>query len=316
MNCQRCASAIENGDLRCAVCAETVPFEQTEHTETVLEVLRCDGCGAALAYDAKAQAPRCGFCSSTMRLEAITDPMEQTQAYLPLLVERKQASNSLRKWLGKRGFFCPSDLLAAAKLESLKPLWWTGWVFDADAKMSWTADSNADAGRADWAPHAGQISMRFSKILVSASRGLDAEEVQTLAHAYELDSAQTEIPNEAGALIEQFDVQRSSAREQILAAIHQIAEARITESEIPGSRFRNVNIEACLEALQTTRLAFPAYVLAYRYRDKLYRAVVHGQDPDIVLGKAPISWLKVIIVIGSIFAALMILGVVLTKAGI
>ncbi len=49
--------------------------------------------------------------------------------------------------------------------------------------------------------------------------------------------------------------------------------------------------------LTTRRWAFPCYVLAYRYRDRLYRAIVHGQDPRLVFGDAPYSLAKILAVV-------------------
>ena len=46
-------------------------------------------------------------------------------------------------------------------------------------------------------------------------------------------------------------------------------------------------------------MAFPAFVLAYRYRETLYRAVVHGQDPGCVIGEAPLSWAKIAMVVAA-----------------
>ncbi len=47
----------------------------------------------------------------------------------------------------------------------------------------------------------------------------------------------------------------------------------------------------------TQRVAFPAYVLAYRHRRQLYRTVISGQDPHCVLGQAPRSYAKLVLVI-------------------
>jgi len=43
----------------------------------------------------------------------------------------------------------------------------------------------------------------------------------------------------------------------------------------------------------TRRYAFPSYVLAYRYRGKLYRIVISGQDSTRILGTAPYAVAKI-----------------------
>ena len=60
---------------------------------------------------------------------------------------------------------------------------------------------------------------------------------------------------------------------------------------------------ACLIEGQTTdRVALPAWVLAYRYRGRPYRAIVHGQRPEVVFGSAPTDWAKVARLVLAILA--------------
>ena len=74
-------------------------------------------------------------------------------------------------------------------------------------------------------------------------------------------------------------------------------------------------LSALLSGLQTRRMAFPAYVLAYRYRDALFRVVVCGQDASLLTGKAPWSVARIAgaIVLGLLVALALAL-VVLSAA--
>ena len=208
-------------------------------------------------------------------------------------LSQKDAESALGPWFGGLGFLRPSDLRSTARVEGLKPIWWVGWVFDADALVSWAADSDAGSRRSAWAPHAGQTQLSFDRILVSASRGLSDDETTALVPSYRLDQGSVDAGNHEGMLVEQFDVQRSEARGKILDAAAATAASRVQASEIPGNRFRNVHVELLLRGLKTRRCAFPAYVLAYRYRGNLFRAVVSGQDSSYVTGSAPYSFWKI-----------------------
>jgi hypothetical protein len=73
---------------------------------------------------------------------------------------------------------------------------------------------------------------------------------------------------------------------------------------VPGRRFRNVRVACLVESQTTERVALPAWVLAYRYRDKLYRAIVHGQRRDVVFGNSPLDLRKVAIVIAGALAVI------------
>ena len=122
-NCHRCGSANEAGDLRCPVCYLAVPEVANEADAlTRVRVFRCPSCGAAMEYLARVQAPQCAFCGGVLKLEQPVDPMEQTEKSLPFTVDRETAVQAYRRWLSRQGFFRPSNLASAARLESLRAL--------------------------------------------------------------------------------------------------------------------------------------------------------------------------------------------------
>ena len=288
-SCERCTTPLEHGDLRCAVCALVVRSEPEPVAEARATILRCTSCGAAIAFDPRHQAPACAFCRAVMEVEHPVDPVEEAQLYVPFEVDRALADAALRGWLRRRGYFAPATLHDEAVLESLTPIGWAAWIVDARAHVAWTADSDHGSRRSDWAPHAGEAHLSFTRIIVPASRGLDEKECERLAPYYDLGT----IERAGGdATIESFDLQRSAARRAVQEAIDDRARTAILP-DIPGTRHRNVRVACLLEALATDRAALPAWVLAYRFRGRPYRAIVHGQRPDIVIGRSPIDWTKV-----------------------
>jgi hypothetical protein len=300
--CTRCGAAIEDGDLRCPICALAVPRATAPVAATNrAQILRCTECAAAVSYVAEVQAPRCAFCGATMKVEVPADPIEVARLRVPFAVDRDHATAALRGWLGTRGWFAPKALKHEAVLESLTPLSWAGWLVNATATIAWTADSDADAHRSAWAPHAGQVSMAFTNIVVPASRGLDADECRQLISAYDLRGAVAIHEHGDGdGTIERFDVQRSAARRQVQDAIERTAKVRV-EDHIPGRRYRNVHVACLLERHETERIALPAWVMAYRYRGTPYRAIVHGQRGELVIGSSPKDWVKVFgVVVGAL----------------
>ena len=307
--CQRCAAPLEATDLRCALCglATPVPEESDEGPRLQIRIHRCKGCGSAVEFDPQAQAPRCGFCDEVMEVETLHDPPEEIEEHLPFRVSSDQAKTALQSAFARLGFFRPADVAASARIQEIEPLWWVAWSFDGAARVSWAADSNAGARRSDWAPHAGQLEIEFADVVVSASRGLSDEETETLAPHYDLASAAGGLPDRPGATIERFDVSRSQARQRILQAVDAESAARVQAQAIPGTKFRNVHTSALLRELSTRRLALPAWVLVYNYRDRPYRAVVHGQRPEAVRMQAPISWARVALVVGLALVALFLL---------
>lgn len=310
MNCARCQTPLEVADLRCCICALVVPAGRAAAATAVrARILRCRECAAAVSYDAERKAPHCAFCGAVMEVEQPADPVEEAELILPFGVDRAQATASLRRWMRSLGWFRPGDLSSAATVEKLEPLHWAAWIFDADARVTWTADSDADSRRSDWAPHSGEATFTWRNVLVSASRGLSGKETVKLTPRYLIDGARAVAEaGETGGARETFDTQRSAARARIALAIESIAEQELTSGHIPGSRFRNVHAAVLLQRLSTRRYLLPAWVLAYRYKGSLYRSVVHGQDSSLVLGEAPVSWAKILLVVG--LAAALVLAIV------
>lgn len=311
--CTRCASPLEREDLRCPICNAAAPQTVAADLErTTVEVLRCEGCGAAVSYDVRARAPACAFCGSVMQVEVPEDPLEQAQHCLPFTVDRAHAEAAYRRWLGGLGWFRPSDLGSASRVESMTPLWWVGWVFDAEVAVTWAADSDAGARRADWAPHGGETGFAFENVVVSASRGLSASETGSLIPTYDLESA-TAVPDEQppGTTFEQFDMPRSSARRRVAAVVDGLVKSRLERDAIPGSRFRNIHAALVLRRLVTRRFAFPSHVVAYRYRGSLHRVVISGQDATCLVGSAPYSTAKILTaVFGGLFAAAIVIALI------
>jgi hypothetical protein len=311
--CTRCETALEDGDLRCAICALPAPAPAVEPTRHA-QCLRCHDCGAAVAYSGAARAPRCGFCGATMAIEQPVDPLEAARVRVPLTVGRDAAEAALRGWLARRGWFAPPALSRDAVLESLTPIAWAAWRVTADARVTWAADSDHGADRSAWAPHAGEAELAFRDILVPASRGLRGAECRQLAARYDLTRAiAVDAPaaaDEHAATVEQFDAQRSAARSVVQDRIADAARVRI-QPRIPGRRHRNIHVACLIERQATERIALPAWVLAYRFRGRPYRAIVHGQDADLVIGRAPLDAWKVtrLVAVLAALAALVIFAI-------
>jgi len=311
-HCERCGSAIEAGDLRCPVCYRAVLQASGDREPSIrIHVLRCSSCGAAMEYRARVQSPQCAFCASVLKIEQQTDPMEQTEQYLPFTVDRQTALAVYRRWLSRQGFFRPSNLASAARLESLRALWWVGWAVDAKAVVTWTVDSNDGARRASWAPHAGELETVFDGIVIPATRGLSPVECAKLIPTYVLTSGVQPLETEGiSAVRERFATSRSVARGRIVEVIARMAEGRIKGRGAPGIRFCNFHAAIHLRGLVTRRIAFPAYAIAYRYGGRLYRSVISGQDSACIVGQLPHSLAKLAVVIVLICAGLVAMGLI------
>ncbi|MFO0548837.1 MAG: zinc ribbon domain-containing protein [Polyangiaceae bacterium] len=270
-------------------------------------LLRCTECGAAVVFSAEKQGTACRFCGAVTKLEDVFDPVDQADAVLPFLVDPESAVRALRRWQSRLGFFRPRDVSRRATVDRVHAVHFAAWLFDADAHVTWAADSDADHKRSAWAPHAGELPMRFENVVVNASRGLSDAEVEKLSRGFDWEDVVACDPAEDAA-IEPFLAQRSAAREIIARAVESRAEKHVAKSCVPGSRIRNCRVSVLVRRLSSRRRGLPAYIMTYAYDGKRYRAVVHGQDAELVLGDAPLSIAKIA---SAIALAMTLLGVLL-----
>lgn len=292
--CHRCESELEAGDLRCPVCFTGRAADQPAPDVATVKVLRCTDCAAVMKYEPSQQAAVCPFCAAKLELETPTDPVEEAQAFVPFAFDQRFAVGAISEWLGRKRFFAPGDLAERARVKETKAVAWAGWVVTAESAVHVTADLSGAGRRAAWGPLVRSFSRPLRGLLVPATRGLTLEEVASL-RSYDVSTASATPPT--GALLEDYGLTRSAARAAIGEAVYNDALATLVQ-QTPG-RLRNPRAEVTLSKVRTQRLLLPAYVAAYRYRDKLYRVVVHGQQPGSIVGKTPVSPWRV----AGVFAA-------------
>ena len=308
LRCERCDSAVDVDDLRCPVCNLSCPASRPEdRPEIEIDILRCSGCGAAMTYQVTKMTSSCAFCGSVLELEHPVDPIEEAEFKLPFTIDHQRARTAFRRWLGSLGWFRPGDLISGAQLETIQPLCWVGWVFDAHAEVCWAADTDLDTRRSDWAPHSGRNELKYDDVIVPATRGLTPGEVAHLLPSYDLGSIVETDDLVDDATVERFDVPRSTARARLVEAIDRLARRRLRERHLPGRRVRNLHISTVLKGLEARRVTFPAWVLAYRYKDRLYRTVLSGQDAACLKGEAPYSVARIAAVVAAAAAAVVAL---------
>jgi predicted RNA-binding Zn-ribbon protein involved in translation (DUF1610 family) len=292
--CSTCQSLLDEEDLFCANCGAEAPHAEAPRrpeVRTSTHNFVCRGCGASMSYDASAGALRCPFCGST-QLTARPDHREIAPEWVvPFAVERERALQILRQWLGQ-GFWRPGDLSEQALVVSLTPVYVPYWVFDAQTHTYWTADTSRTprGAKSGWYPLSGERRGECRGLLVGASGALSARETAALA-PFDLDHARP--PEEVDlehAISEQFGVERKLARPLAVQGV-ELLETQACAQLVPD-KSRNVKVNVLVEGLTSQPVLLPAWIMAYRYREQLFRFVANGQTGRCT-GAAPTSGRKI-----------------------
>jgi DNA-directed RNA polymerase subunit RPC12/RpoP len=313
--CPVCRALLDEEDVFCSNCGTEAPSRdkpQAAEARTATRSFQCSGCGASMSYSAKEGGLACPFCASTELVEKKDVKTLAPRRVVPMALSHEAAVSALRAWLG-RGFWRPSDLSQQAVVESMKGVYVPYWVFSGETHTYWTADTSQTPSGAsgDWYPLSGEHRGKYSGILIGASGALSTAETAALC-PYDLSKA---LPPEQVDLeqctVEQFSLPRKYARPLARQSVEALESQACDVSYVPGNH-RNLKVNVRIEGLSSEPVLLPAWIMAYRYKDEVFRFLINGQTGQAT-GTAPVSWLKVLAVAGG-FALLALLLMLILAA--
>jgi predicted RNA-binding Zn-ribbon protein involved in translation (DUF1610 family) len=304
--CEVCKALLDAEDLFCANCGTEAPLNGDRQAPPATQVsthnFECQGCGASMSYDASAQTLRCPFCGSEKMEEQQDAKTLRPEWVVPFAIGQNDALARLRQfWQGS--FWRPGDLAQAAQVTRLTQVYVPYWVFAAKVFTYWTADSSQTpfGARGDWVPVAGENRGNYSGLLVGASSVLTPAETHAI-QPFDLSAA---VPPEKvdldNVVYEQFRVPRKYARPLAQQGLETM-ERQACSVHVPGNS-RNLKVNVRLEGLAGEPVLLPVWIMAYRYRDQVFRFLVNGQT-GACTGTAPTSYAKVAAVVGIVIAVI------------
>ncbi len=306
--CEVCEALVDVEDLFCANCGTEVPDQgraKTHRLAIEAKNFQCRGCGAAMNYDAKAQGLKCPFCGSLDLVADASQGILAPEFVLPFRLDRNEAEDRLRSWLGS-SFWHPLDLRAGAQLTELRAVYVPFWVFATHVSTHWTYDTSRVpfGASASWYPVSGHRLAEYSDLWVPAGAGLDTRETNAIFPFDLNDAVAPDQVDLANVTVEQFSVSRRYARPLAQERLEALEKAVLAAEANAGTRNHHVN---CLMTGATSRPGLvPVYVLAYRYKGTLYRYVVNGQTGNAT-GTAPLSLVRFGGVMGLVLLAIVII---------
>jgi len=323
--------------LACEHCGDTRPVPRAE--TAILErqlgdageaarglglaarALRCRTCGAVVAFEETATATACVFCGSSAVLpqEASRNAL-RPESLVPLDVGRKAAEESFRRWL--RGlWFRPSSLRDLKRFEAAG-VYVPYWTFDARVHSDWSADSGTyywdnqlvpvlrngklrmemrRVRKVRWRPAWGARDDAYDDLLVNASRGVPDDLARSLG-GFDTSALVPYRPEYlAGWRAEEYQLDLEQGwglgRQRVVEEQqHRCA------GDVPGDTHRNLRVSNRIEGVRWKHVLLPMWALAYEYGGQRYVVLVNGQTGR-VHGRAPWSWVKILLAAAGIALA-------------
>ncbi|MCS7236839.1 MAG: zinc ribbon domain-containing protein [Thermoguttaceae bacterium] len=310
-SCPVCRTSLELDDLFCPNCGRESPVQKPPPNGSPSATLglptrrefSCEGCGASMSYDPSVQSLRCPYCGSVKIERRESQGLLRPDGVVPFSVDEKAVRTLLRTHLTK-SWFSPGDLLREGTLVKIEPVYVPCWVFSAQTATQWTADvADVPLGaNGTWRPVYGEHQGEYSAIFVPASRVLSLEEMDSLGNFDLTEAVGPEILEGGSAFVELFTIPRKYARSFAAEKIRRL-EAETCRRKFLQAGHRNLNVNVTITHLSGRPYLVPVWVLAYRYRGKVFRFLVNGQT-GLVTGRVPISWTKVTVYVLAAMTAI------------
>ncbi len=291
--------------------------------------LKCESCGAVNTIDANIISTECAFCGSNQVVpQEHVAQVVKPESLLPFRVDRNKAVDLFRTWLG-RGFFRPNPVKRIAKDAEarLQGVYLPFWTFDAFTSSWWRAEAGhyyyvtesysttdqegkrvqrtRQVQKIRWEPASGSLQLAFDDVLVPASQSVERSMLERI---YPFETAAL-VPYEPGYLsgwgAEAYTVDLRSGWETAQEIVKENVRQACAQ-QVPGDTHRNLEVRTAFSNMTYKHTLFPVWIASYRYGGKVYQFLVNGQTGE-VQGEAPISWIKVTLVVLLVIAVLAVI---------
>jgi DNA-directed RNA polymerase subunit RPC12/RpoP len=320
--------AIQEYDLEAALQEMLATTHETGYGDDKRSI-KCESCGAVNTLDANVVSTECAFCGSNQVVpQAQVAQVIKPESLLPFQVDQGKAADLFRDWLG-RGFFRPTPVKKIAKdaQAKLQGVYLPFWTFDAYTSSWWQAEAGyyyyvtesywttdeegnrvqrtRQVQRVRWEPASGSLQASFDDVLVPATTSVEHGMIQRI---YPFDT-QALLPYEPGFLSGWGAEAYTVGLREAWPTGQEIIQDRVRQAcgqRVPGDTYRNLQVDTAFSNMTYKHVLFPVWIASYRYRDKVYHFLINGQTGE-VQGEAPISWIRVtlvVIVVAIILAVL------------
>ena len=340
--CKACGAKLQykpgTSALQCGACGSETHIPQTEAdiqeldfhaylakagAETVTDerrTVKCESCGAETTFSEHETSNKCPFCDSPLVAQAMVKRLIRPQSLLPFKLEKSDASQRFRDWVGKR-WFAPNDLKALARASDIDGIYVPYWTYDCNTETFYTGERGIDyyetetytttengetvtktrqVKRTHWYPVSGVVWNVFDDVLVVGSKTLPTKLAQNLG-PWDLKSLAPYADDYlSGFKAESYQVELAEGFE-VAKDIMDGTIRQTVRRDIGGDQQRIHAVKTRHDNITFKHILLPIWLSAYRYRDKVYRFLVNGQS-GAVQGERPYSALKIALFVVTLLA--------------
>ncbi|MEM7305120.1 MAG: primosomal protein N' (replication factor Y) - superfamily II helicase [Planctomycetota bacterium] len=284
-----------------------------------VRIAKCGNCGAQVSFDDTATSKDCVYCGSSSVLEQQANRNTlRPESLVPLDVGRDSVEANFRAWLGGL-WFRPNALKDTRRRFDAVGVYVPFWTFDCAVHSDWSADAghyyyvtqhywatvngkrvrrSRRVRKVRWVPAWGQRYDEFDDLLILACDGQSGALVRKLGRFDTKGLVPYRPEYLAGWRAGEYSIDLTQGWEAAKARVEDVQKKRCA-GDVPGDTHRRLRVLNHLQEVRWKHVLLPMWSLTYRYKQKTYTVLVHGQSGKVV-GEAPYSWLKILALVGAV----------------
>lgn len=280
------AGEIEELDLPSFLAS--LPKEESFAAESV----KCAKCGAEQKLPEDCFAATCTYCAGPIVSKDYAGRRVLPKSLVPFKLDHAKARDAFRSWLRWR-WLAPGDLKRYAQSDAaLTGTYLPFWTYDCSTATDYQGQRGTKKDKStSWVAVSGHVDKAFDDVVVLASRSVP-DSLQAALQRWDTKELVPYQPDfVSGFRGEAYRIGLA----QGLPIAKEAIEARIRSAiraEIGGDDQRIDSMRTEYHDLTFKHVLMPAWISAYRYKDRTYRFIVNAQTGETE-GESPLSWWKV-----------------------
>lgn len=288
-----------------------------QDNEDMMELFTCPSCGAEIVTDATTAATYCYFCHNPVVLTGRLSGKFLPSRVLPFAIDKEEAKAQFLAW-AKKKWFVPKDFFNEAQVEKLTGVYFPYWSVDATTK-----GELAGVGTTIRVWMLGEIEYTETKLYAVRRKGTMAfkeyiqnalsknvqQKMVTGVQPFPLEKA-VPFQNQylAGFQAEKRDLEFIDIKADVDQALTEASQTMLRETVNGYTSFRTNQATAQVLDEQNEYVLLPVWLVTYQgqNQDTPFYYAMNGQTGK-TSGVLPLSYLKLSLVSGGIFAVIAIL---------
>ncbi len=273
-----------------------------------VSIVKCNSCGGVSILNGYETSLECEYCGSQHIVNYEEEGIIKPETMIPFTVTKENAAEQFRKWM-KHKYLAPFGMRKNAKQGNLNGVYSPYWDYDMTTISDYKG-KNLDVRKVDketklvWQYVMNKVMVNFDDIFINGS---DAKNIDLLNEmsSYRFEALEAYNPEYiAGFHSERYarDVHEgiNLVREKLKKEIE-----KAILKDMGGKKKSIVQYKTSMSNIKFRHSLLPVWVSTYTFAGLSHPIYINGQTGQVV-GKAPISILKIILIF--MFIASILLG--------